>query len=953
LTGLADSYPRREAPMHGYLAELLPLLVLVSPSSAHPLYAAGLPLFALDIAHATPPRLLAPPSLAGGESPSAASLGKIAFESAGEGGTLQIHVMKADGSVGPPLTDQGSNSHPACSPDGKQIAFQSTRDGCYQIYAMKADGSGQIRLTNTGASNTCNPAWSPDGKKIAFSRVIDGNDTIWVMNADGSGQTMLSKDNTTNDTLPAWSPDGTKIAFVSMRPTTTFCIWVMNADGSGQTNLSNNNYQDMDPDWSPDGKKIAFQSRRDGKLQIYVMDASGSGQARLSNNSYNDACPAWSPDGKRIAFRSDRDLGWGPFELYLMNASGSNQTRLTHNSVYDGLPDWFPTYSVAGQAADSDGKPLKGVSLRLMPGDKWVYSRIDEGAGPVDGPYRFDGLPAGEYTVTAFKAGYTFSPSEQTITVGPNRTLPDFVGSPRGGDGTTTWGGLLVGVGNYGGRLGKLDYPVKDAGDLTYALVSGANWSGQGIVQLQEAGATRSQVRSALKTLASGADGDDVRVVGFWGHGLRLRDPERTEEGDGNAATLEAYDKPIYSDEFGHWLNQLGTSHYVVVLDCCFSGEHIDEPTPALGAGRARRGDASQWGFAGSLAHHLGLSGAADGAADLNDNRCGVVLAACREDQKAAERDRLRNGIFTHFVVEGTLERGADVDSDRWVSAEEAFVYAAPRANSERPVQDAQLYDAAPGEPQPLVGEIDLPDLRWRKAGRQTWVDDGKYRRTPGKDPNIKLTVEYGQTGVVEFSVQNDSAVTRDAVVGASPAGDEWLVRYYSALKGGSDVTGQVTSKAGWRLGSLAPGSTRQLRAEMQPKAAVWSLQDIEIATWVVGEKKKRDCMAVELHNPAAPTAASLQLSGVSAVETVTGAEVTFTASADASVTATVLNLAGRPVRTLCRDQECKAGANTLLWDGQSDLGLAVPNGTYLVEVAARSTDGTQARAIGRVRIER
>ena len=56
---------------------------------------------------------------------------------------------------------------------------------------MNADGSGITRLTNHPELDS-NPAWSPDGRRLAFHSSRDGNWEIYVMNADGSGITRLT-----------------------------------------------------------------------------------------------------------------------------------------------------------------------------------------------------------------------------------------------------------------------------------------------------------------------------------------------------------------------------------------------------------------------------------------------------------------------------------------------------------------------------------------------------------------------------------------------------------------------------------------------------------------------------------------------------------------------------------------------------------------------------------------
>src|SRR5215218_1087816 len=169
-----------------------------------------------------------------------------------------------------------------------KIAFH--RNG--EIYVMNADGSEQTNISNNPAFDGY-PHWSPDGKKIAFMTSRDGiNYEIYVMNADGTSQTRLTN-NADLDAEPSWSPDGTKIAFRSDRYNHNYQIYVMNADGSEQTNISNNTAADIHPDWSPDGTKIAFISSRD--YQVYVMNADGSEQTNISNNPAVHDNPDWGP----------------------------------------------------------------------------------------------------------------------------------------------------------------------------------------------------------------------------------------------------------------------------------------------------------------------------------------------------------------------------------------------------------------------------------------------------------------------------------------------------------------------------------------------------------------------------------------------------------------------------------------------------------------------------------
>ena len=179
----------------------------------------------------------------------------------------------------------------------------STRDGNAEIYVMNADGTGQTRLTINGAIDI-HPAWSPDGTKLAFESNRDGNFEIYVMNADSTGQTRLTI-NGAIDSDPAWSPSGTKLAFDSNRDG-PFRIYLMNANGSAQTARTSGRGDDIEPAWSPaDGSKIVFASTRNGgNLEIYVMASAppppcakppcrGDVVTQLTRNAAIDFDPAW------------------------------------------------------------------------------------------------------------------------------------------------------------------------------------------------------------------------------------------------------------------------------------------------------------------------------------------------------------------------------------------------------------------------------------------------------------------------------------------------------------------------------------------------------------------------------------------------------------------------------------------------------------------------------------
>ena len=106
------------------------------------------------------------------------------------------------------------------SPDGKWVAFagqqnkgQGYNQNDNQIWLV--DGSGAARAIEANPLPGRTPNWSPDGKRIAFESSRGSPDdhlALFVMNRDGSGLTQLT-DYALNGNHPAWSPDGRHLVF--------------------------------------------------------------------------------------------------------------------------------------------------------------------------------------------------------------------------------------------------------------------------------------------------------------------------------------------------------------------------------------------------------------------------------------------------------------------------------------------------------------------------------------------------------------------------------------------------------------------------------------------------------------------------------------------------------------------------------------------------------------------
>ena len=235
-----------------------------------------------------------------------------------------------------------------------------------------------------------------------------------------------------------------------------------------------------------------------------------------------------------------------------------------------------------------------------------------------------------------------------------------------------------------------------------------------------------------------------------------------------------------------------------------------------------------------------------------------------------------------------------------------------------------------------------------------TWIGNNIYNQT-GEGQSMARDVQPGRGVSYRVRIQNDRNETDKVLIKGPASDDPWTVEY--VRYNGKDVTDKVTGD-GWYY-DLPPG--RVLRLKVQVHAEVSATPGTTLtmkvragrAVWSDAEFDANADVTELVTTVVAGASGTVQVVGLAAAPTGMGAQVTFTLSAGASVSARVLNIAGRPIKTICTARDCEAGANTLLWNAQADNGLAAPNGQYLVELTARTADGALARGLTQVRVER
>lgn len=308
----------------------------------------------------------------------------------------------------------------AVSPDGSLVAFVvrtpvmegEKSEYLSHIWLASSDGS-SVRQFTQGEKSSTSPSFSPDGRWLAFSSSRGGKNQVWAIPVDG-GEARQVTDAESGAGGFSWSPDGSRIAYLMTDPETEeeklrkkekrdpifvdqnfkyAHIYVARfepdaSEPAEATRVTEGHFHVSGYDWSPDGTTFAFGHQADPRLDegarasdISLVSSDGGGEVRpLVTLGGIDGSPRFSPDGRWVAFTSSGDTPQrvGLADVYVVAASGGEPRKLADSHDRSGgLMDW---------SRDGSGLFLqesRGTTrhLSFLPADGGDVRQITGGSG--------------------------------------------------------------------------------------------------------------------------------------------------------------------------------------------------------------------------------------------------------------------------------------------------------------------------------------------------------------------------------------------------------------------------------------------------------------------------------------------------------------------------------------------------------------------------------------------
>ena len=253
----------------------------------------------------------------------------------GEASFSTLVWLNRDGRETPLSAPSRAYTYARISPDGTRAALD-VRDEQRDLWIWDFMRETLTRLTFDEGEDEF-PAWSPDGKRIAFSSSRGGGSAgqtslFWVA-ADGTGSVERLVEAKGQIFPASFSPDSSSIvafgAAAGAGENDDVVLVSLSGDGavSGGNRearpLLHTMFRERNPSLSQDGRWLAYESNESGRDEIYVRPFPAVDGGRWQVSTGGGIQPVWARNGRELFYRSGDALMAVPVQTSSGFAAGN------------------------------------------------------------------------------------------------------------------------------------------------------------------------------------------------------------------------------------------------------------------------------------------------------------------------------------------------------------------------------------------------------------------------------------------------------------------------------------------------------------------------------------------------------------------------------------------------------------------------------------------------------
>ena len=276
--------------------------------------------------------------------------------------------------------------HVRISPDNSSVAVY-INDQELDIWVSPLANPSLMRVTTDPFFDGF-PVWLPDGRHMAFSSSREGtNRDLFRQPIDGTSAAESLSNSPTRKDANSVTRDG-RLVFTENSPATSDDVMIMeDLDGARRIRpLAQTTATERNGEVSPDERWLAYQSNRSGPFEIYVrpFTGTGSGPEKLASVG-GGTRPLWSRDGRELFyFAPDGSLmrvgvglgtGWNataPTKLLEPRYNAGNET-LT-GRTYDISKDGQRFLMIKSDLPDNASEPVSFIVVQHF--DEELKARV-------------------------------------------------------------------------------------------------------------------------------------------------------------------------------------------------------------------------------------------------------------------------------------------------------------------------------------------------------------------------------------------------------------------------------------------------------------------------------------------------------------------------------------------------------------------------------------------------